>query len=429
MKPGKQEMQKAGSRISRISGQDMDRSGKEKVGIKKEEVGIKKEKVGIKKEKVGIKKEKIGIKKEKIGMQKKGTGSRKYGDWLGVLFLLAAVGMLVISVRLCFADGIWYDELYTMGLTRRSFGELTAFTARDVHPPFYYYYVKAVQGLCRMVSPQVNLTIISKLCSVLPLLGLTAYGVTRVRRQFGMLCAGLFVFCVTAMPNLPQYTVEIRMYTLAMFLVTAAFLHGYEIVCRAGIAGRESGSGKDWICLTLYGIMAAYTHYFACAAIGVLYLCLLVYFLWETVRDRAYVKRYAFWKPWLAAAAVSVLAYLPWMTAVVRQVAQVKESYWILPLTWRVFGSCVKFLMKPPFGSGSFQVAAAVVLFALYTGLFLYVVWKEKKRKNTEVCFLCLAGTGRWMFLAFDCRFRQQGSGRKENILSGFMPDTYHRYR
>lgn len=329
----------------------------------------------------------------RIRSRKIKTESWKYTDWSGVFFLLAAVIMLGISVRLCFEDGIWYDELYTMGLTNRSFTELTAFTARDVHPPFYYYYVKAVQGLCRMISPQVSLVIVSKLCSVLPLLGLMVYGVTKVRRYFGMLCAGLFAFCVTAMPNLPQYTVEIRMYTLAMFLVTAAFLHGYGTVCRT----EKKGLCADWVCLAVYGVLAAYTHYFACAAIAVLYLFLLVYFLYETFLhkapgDRAYVRQYTFWKPWLAAVVFSIVAYLPWMTAVVRQVEQVKESYWILPLTWRIFGSCVKFLMKPPFGSGNFQVAAAVALFAVYVGLFIYFIWKN--RKNTAFCFACTAGTG-----------------------------------
>lgn len=305
----------------------------------------------------------------------------KYVDWLGMIFLLSAVGMLVVSVRLCFADGIWYDELYTMGLTGRSFGQLTALTARDVHPPFYYYYVKAVQALCRIVSPQVNVVIVSKICSVLPLLGLFAYGITKVRRHFGLLCAGLFAFCVTAMPNLPQYTVEIRMYLLAMFLVTAAFWHGYEIVCC------ESGGYKDWIGLAVYGILAAYTHYFACAAVAVIYFLLLVYFVYENKKGAKYTL-----KTWLAAVIVSVLAYLPWMTVVVRQVAQVKESYWILPLTWRIFGSCVKFLMKPPFGSSGFQVAAAVVLFVLYVGLFFYILWKN--REDRKLCFVCAAGTG-----------------------------------
>lgn len=369
---------------------------------------------------------------------KKAIKNWGYSDWFGVLFLLAAIGMLVCSVRLCFSDGIWYDELYTMGLADRSYRQLTALTARDVHPPFYYYYVKTVQGLCRAVIPGINVVVAGKICSVLPLAGLFVYGVTKVRRHFGLLCAGLFVFCTVSMPSLPQYTVEIRMYTLSMFLVTAAFLHGYEIVCggreggthafavrrdREGESyafavrrGRErglpdlaesagkgntavSGAGKqgcgaaDWICLAVYGILAAYTHYFACVAVAMIYFSLLVFFLYGSCRahgDRG--KKKFPWKGWLAAAAFSILAYLPWMAVAARQVAQVKENYWILPLTWRIFGSCVKFLMKPQFGSGGFQVAAAVLLFVLYVTLFVYILWKN--RADRKLCFVCMAGTG-----------------------------------
>ena len=322
----------------------------------------------------------------------------KYGKWMGFIFLAAAAGMLILSARLCFSDGIWYDELFTMGLTGKSFRELTALTARDVHPPFYYYYVKAVTRLCLAVFPGADTVIVGKLCSVLPLFGLAAYGVTKVRKHFGWLCAGLFLFGVIAMPNLPQYTVEIRMYTLAMFLVTAAFLHGYEILCGFAQPGGEKAEdgtakaekrdrGKDWLFLAGYGIMAAYTHYFAAAAAAMVYLFLLVFIIRKGKGRRENGIR-----NWLLAVLFSVLAYLPWLFVLARQMAQVKESYWILPLTWRTFGSCVKFLMKPPFGSNIFQVAAAVVLFIVYVGLMLYMLWKN--RRDEESVFLIAAGTG-----------------------------------
>lgn len=341
--------------------------------------------------------------------ENRNTNREKCVKWAGLIFLVAAAGMLILSVRLCLADGIWYDELFTMGLTGKSFQELTTLTARDVHPPFYYYYVKAVSWLCMMVFPGADAVILGKICSVLPLFGLAAYAVTKVRKHFGWLCAGLFLFCVVSMPNLPQYTVEIRMYTLAMFLVTAAFLHGYEVVCRmVGPYGEvkefrllqpetKSNKGRksrkiDWILLAGYGIMAAYTHYFAAVAVAMVYLFLLIFIIIQGCKAGKLDIKESGIKNWFLCVLSSVIAYLPWMFVVVRQMAQVKESYWILPLTWRTFGSCVKFLMKPPFGSGTFQVAAAIVLFAVYVGLLLYILWKN--RGNEEEVFLMLAGTG-----------------------------------
>lgn len=306
-----------------------------------------------------------------------------YEKWSGMVFLAAAFVMLIWSARLCFADGIWYDELFTMGLTERSFRELTAFTARDVHPPVYYYYVKIIRQVCHGAVPGVSAVAVGKLCSILPFVGMLAYAVTKVRRHFGWLCAGIFAFCVTAMPSLSQYTVEIRMYSLAMFFVTGAFLHAYEAAWK--ISGREKGGKADWIFLAVYGILAAYTHYFAGAAVAVIYLFLLGYIILEKAGKEAV-------KSWGLCVLASLAAYLPWAFVVIRQVAQVKENYWILPLTWRTWGSCVKFLMKPPFGSGVFQVAAAAVLFAVYVGLMLYSLWES--RKNPEEIYFAAAGTG-----------------------------------
>ncbi len=308
----------------------------------------------------------------------------KIEDWSGMFFLTAAFGMLILSARLCFADGIWYDELFTMGLTGSSFQELTTYTAKDVHPPFYYYYVKTVRDLCQAVAPGINGIVVGKICSVLPLAGLFVYGMTKVRKHFGLLCAGIFLFCTASMPNLPQYSVEMRMYAVAMFFVTAAFLHAYELVC--GMAGEEGkGRKRDWAFLALYGILAAYTHYFAAVAAAAIYVFLFIYMILSKKEKKEKTA-------WFCCVLSSVVLYLPWMFAVVRQMAQVKESYWILPLTWRTFGSCVKFLMKPPFGSGGFQVTAAVALFAVYVGLMFYVLWKN--RKNPEESFFAAAGTG-----------------------------------
>lgn len=290
----------------------------------------------------------------------------KPGEWIGILLLLLCAVLAAVSVRLCFSSDIWYDELFTMGLSGHSFEELISFTARDVHPPFYYMYVKIVQELCKLFAANINLVIVSKVCSVIPFLLLLTYAATKVRKHFGLLTAGVFSFCLFTMPQLSQYTTEIRMYSLSLFLVTAAFLHSYEIAC---------GKRRDWIYLTIYGILAAYTHYFAGAAIGMIYLYLLVWF----VRSGGLKPVF---KKWLLCVAVSVFAYIPWMFAVIGQVSQVKENYWILPLTWRSIGGCVKFLLKPSFADDRWNVIAAVALFCIYAGLVLYSLWKGFRGDN-----------------------------------------------
>lgn len=342
---------------------------------------------------------------------KNNPGKLKPDEWIGRILIVSCLFFAAAAIRLCFSRDIWYDELFTMGFAGQSYGEIVGYTARDVHPPFYYMYIKTAIELCKLIIPSAEPVVIGKLCSVLPYLLLLIYAIWKVRKYFGMLCAGIFSFCVFSMPQLSQYMTEIRMYSLSLFLVTAALLHGYGTILSVGkkktampekassitgqpAAAMEKGAvftntggmlreNMDWLLLTLYGILAAYTHYFACVAAAMIYLCLLCwYFIMKP--GRAYIKK------WGLCVFVSALCYIPWLFTVISQVRQVKESYWILPLTLRSVGGCVKFLLKPSFADGTVNVLAAVLLFMVYGFLVLWAFAKEKKRKQENL--LAVAG-------------------------------------
>lgn len=293
------------------------------------------------------------------------------GDMIGYLLLGISVMMLGKSLMLCFSSDIWYDELFTVGMIEHSYGELVRFTAADVHPPLYYCIVKLFVKLCKLVVPGANTVVLAKLASILPYGILMLYSVTFIRRRFGMLAAGLFSFCMLAMPQLSAYTVEVRMYGWAMFFVTAAFLHAGELMRKCGTLHAAA--------LVLYGLAAAYTQYFACVAVGMVYLYVLIAFI---LRDRSRIRC------WLICVAVSAAGYAPWLAALAGQLHAVGENYWILPLTWRSLGGCVKFLMKPAFTNDILSAALAVVLTCGCGAAVVYVVLRglreSDRRKTTE---------------------------------------------
>lgn len=328
-------------------------------------------------------------------------------DIAGFLLLGLSLIMLGKSVMLCFSSDIWYDELFTVGLAEHSYGELVRLTAADVHPPLYYCIVKVFVDLCKLIIPGTGTVIPAKIVSVLPYFLLLLYAVTFMRKRFGLFVGGLFLFCVTAMPQLPAYTVEMRMYGWALLFVTAAFLHGYALVesyvnCKtevgkigsdgADAVGAEAGAegtvladdaGKrrrkrahalNAAAFVLYGLAAAYTQYFSCVAVVTVYLCLLLAFWFQ---DRRRVKE------WLIYVGISVIAYVPWLFALAGQLNAVSENYWILPLSWRSLGGCVKFLMKPAFANETVNTVLAVVLFAVYLGLWCR--WMLKLYYNGRV--------------------------------------------
>lgn len=350
-----------------------------------------------------------------MGLKKKMSGRNIWG------YLLLTLGVMMIgrSFMLCFSSDIWYDELFTVGMAEHSYGDLVRFTAADVHPPLYYCIVKLFADLCKLVSPSMGTVIPAKLVSVLPYLILLVYAVTVVRRRWGIFTGGLFLFCVMSMPQLSAYTVEARMYGWALLFVTAAFLHAHGMIeaRRAGSGGRwgavaeescvgESGTPENVpvtnrinslhrAALVIYGLAAAYTQYFACVAVVMIYLYLL-FMLWRQDKRRI--------REWLLCVAASVIGYVPWLFALVGQISAVRDNYWILPLTWRSLGGCVKFIMKPAFLNDTVNTVLAVVLTAGFAILFLWCGWQYRLghngrdlQKDKEDTHFVTAAAGIWI--------------------------------
>ena len=343
-------------------------------------------------------------------------------DILGYLLLGVSVVLLGRSLVLCFSNDIWYDELFTVGMIGHSYGELVGLTARDVHPPLYYMITKFFVDLCKLLLPGVRAVAAAKIVSVLPYFVLLLYSVTFIRKRFGIFTGGVFLFCVVAMPQLSGYTVEVRMYSWALLFVTAAFLHGYRAVqgpedeeerrhgrlsaAAYGAADRPKGeeggdSGRTkgmrqklhGAAMACYALAAAYTQYFAAVAAVMVFL----YVLFELLRrDRRRIRE---WFLWVAAAAAG---YIPWLVALYRQVTAVNANYWILPLSWRTFGGCVKFLMKPAFTNDTLNVVLAVVMTGIYAAVMIRQVYflikschngRENGAVSSRIVFM-LAGPG-----------------------------------
>ena len=288
----------------------------------------------------------------------------------GILLFILAAAMTLFSFSLCGAEDIWYDELFTMSFATQPVGRLLELAAQDVHPPLYYLIVKAFLECVRLAAPSVSAVAAAKAVSVLPYAGLLIYSAVLVRKRDGWLCAGLFAFCLLAMPQLSNYTTEVRMYGWALFFLTAAFLHVREILL--------TGKKLHWAVFWVYGVCAAYCHYFAAVSAALLYLVLAGLLLRRRRKTCGTLETASVFRTlaaWLVCAALSVLAYLPWLPSALQQVSAVREDYWILPLEWSCFGGCVKFVLKPSSGYQLPDYVLAVLLFAalvlLLAGAFL----------------------------------------------------------
>ncbi len=323
----------------------------------------------------------------------------------GIALFIIAVLMTVRLITLCFSQDVWYDELFSMEFATRSFSEMTALTAQDVHPPLYYMILRVfvllfgALGIGEAGSVGAATTVAfqgasapaavyaAKLASVVPFIVLLILAITVVRKWFGIFTAGVFSFCILSMPQITAYALEIRMYGWAMLFVTAASLFAYRLMHNL-MLNRGGFNFLPGLGLLVSGIAACYTHYYACLSMVCLYLLLIVWLFrtfWRASKD-------GFGKGRLLNARVMAVifidgnftaaAFLPWLFVVANQVSDVQESYWILPLTWRSLGGVVKYLFLPAFTNGLVGKAFAVLLFAVYAGLLVWAFRQHGMQKR-----------------------------------------------
>lgn len=409
-----------------------------------------------------------------------GTPEEKWKNGCGILFLILGILSFFVCLFQAFGQDIWFDEVFSVNFIQHSYKEIAALTGKDVHPPLYYWYLKLFHDIGKVLVPAASSIVLCKLASMLPFVGIFVYTLTAIRKNFGLHVAGLFWFLVMTMPQISNYTVEIRMYSLALFFITAAFVHSYELVCafpaqeiseaertaEPGVAagteetaepeaaGSEVTSGaalasgsvtgenglikgwkknKHWLLFWGYGILTAYTQYYACVAVIAIYIAVFVFFVVkahkgktektsckkthihkEQLKEQEAILTKAPVKGWkaehtteqetgriagkcigkvLLCAGLSVLAYLPWLPFFFSQVRTVSSSYWIQPLTWKSIFGCMKYIFLPVSYAVKKNYVLACVMILLFGAAFLYSFLM--KRKDARGRFFLL--TGLWI--------------------------------
>lgn len=291
----------------------------------------------------------------------------RWNKLIGDFLTLIAFILLGVVIAQCFGKDIWYDEVFSVGMSSHSYRDIIQITANDVHPPLYYFYLKTLHDICAVFFPKVSEIIIFKLSSVLPAVGIFVIGFTSIRKEFGRRNMGLFLFLFMAMPQLANYMVEIRMYSLASFFITLAFIMTIRI------ANEKGKQYINFIVLFLCGIFTAYTQYYACIAIIALYINLLIWILLK-MDKRVYLKY------WIVSVLCSIICYLPWLFVLKKQLEKVTENYWILPLTFRSLFGCIKYIFLPvSIDIKADYILAVLMILVTVIAFILFIVKKPSK--------------------------------------------------
>jgi uncharacterized membrane protein len=257
--------------------------------------------------------------------------SRKFLAWLFGIAAVLRLGFIWLAPA-------WYDENFSLILSRLPLGRMLAATAGDVHPPLYYL---LIWPLGQLHAPIWALRIPGALLSLASLwLFYRLLQELQVARRVQV--AAMLLMAV--MPIQLYYAQEARMYSLLEFLVLAA--------CLAMLRRR-------WAWFGLACALMLYTQYYAAFYIAALGLVAMI-----RSKQEEFMRIYM-------AGALAALAFLPWMIVLQNQMQTLQGSYW-MQLTGPGMPVRVLFenLFMPPANAVT-QIPLMLVCFAWLTGALL----------------------------------------------------------
>lgn len=273
--------------------------------------------------------------------------------WL-FLFLTSYIGLTKI--------GLWSDEFYSITLSKLPFDLMINYGMIDIHPMLYYIIYNFLVKILFFLDP----TIIGVITSLIPfyLIGLLSF--FKIKKQYNWLTAGIFFLCITSMPQLMLFAVEIRMYSWGLFFLTASFIYLTDIL--------NEWKLRSWIILTVLTICSIYTHYFSLIGSIGIYILLLINIIINN-RDKL--------KYWIVSSAICIVSYIPWISVVISQYKFYHEIFWIEPIHLRTLVSYVYSTFSPAtIHIKSTELVSPTILGSILLICFIYLLYKEKDKNS-----------------------------------------------
>lgn len=231
------------------------------------------------------------------------------------LLVIIALGA-VLRVYKLNGESLWLDEAYSIKFSQEAPAGIIAETAKDVHPPLYYFalhYWMLIFG-----DSETMVRLLSALFGILALPVIYKLASRMFDQATGLLAAGLLALSRFHI----EFSQEARMYSLLCLLSLLSIYYFLKLL-----------EGKSRYALAGYIITSAlmmYTHvysFFIIAAENLYWLTLLF-----AARD--IFKR--LWKRWLVAQTILAVLFVPWLSVQLQQFSRVQQGFWIPKLPPRL---------------------------------------------------------------------------------------------
>lgn len=225
-------------------------------------------------------------------------------DILGKLFFGISILILIYMFISPLTNTILHiDEYWTYSLVNLPFIQGMTVAIHDVHPPLYYLILYPFS----FIHPNFY---IFKALSIVPYLLVIIVSFTKIRKDYGWLTAGLFVFCIGIMSDFFMEFLTMRMYSWGLFFVLMSFIYYMDVI--------RYWDRKSWVLLTFFTLCAAYTQYFFAITCALIYLLLLVHILREN-RDK--LRQFA------KSIVALILLFGPWSVVLLHQISGQNDEF------------------------------------------------------------------------------------------------------
>lgn len=229
--------------------------------------------------------------------------------YIGPVMVLALTVLVICLNFSMMSDRVlWGDEAFSANTAHKDVdGILQVLYYWDNHPPLYYYWLKLFGTLFGYKVP------VFHLASLVPFAIGIVLALTVIRKHFGMLPATFFVMISGLGQACLEYNLEVRMYALAFLCVMGCFYCSYRVIA--------DGSRKTWIGMVLWALGAAYSHYYALVAVGIMMFFTGVA-VWIKYRGKT-------WRKGVLAIVAFLIGYAPWLYFFYAGLKNVSRGWWM----------------------------------------------------------------------------------------------------
>lgn len=303
----------------------------------------------------------------------------KLKDYIGKFLFILSFFIFALMVYLIIQKPFFYiDEWFTKGLLETSFRGIYHLTSIDVHPPLYYFIAMVPVYILNHLHISYDMIFVMKMVSVVPYILLFAMSLTKIRNDYGWLAGGLFTFTLLSMCDFFSMFSIARMYPWGLLFLVMCFIYACEILKKPCL--------KNWMLLSIFAVLGAYTHYFVAVSSIIIYLLLFLNYL---INNKSELKN------WFISTIFGIICYIPWTLVLYKQMKTVHNSYWIKSITLKNF---VHFFSS--IFTFNNELILSLVLAAIFLALFILILiqYKNSHEHNTFELFGFLVFIGTVVF-------------------------------